>query len=245
MNAQKIVEGAYRISFGFVNAFLLSPSGGKEAGDLVLIDTGIPGSAGRVLEAIASIGREPSDLRSILLTHFHADHAGSARALVEASGARLYMHEADAVDFLAGECMRAVEPAPGLLNRVVVSASTRMKRPKLESSPVDGYLAEGMEIPLSGGLRVVYAPGHTAGHCAFLWPRSGAILFAGDAASAMLGGLKPSFLYEDYSLGLKSLERLSHLDYSALCLSHGAPILRDARNKLASRWGGESRASAG
>jgi len=239
MKAVEIAQGIYRIQLGMVNAFLVDASagGGDEGDGLFLIDTGIPKSAGAILEAISSIGRSPSDLKGIAVTHFHYDHAGSAAALVAATGATLYMNEADAVDFVRGRCMRAAVSAPGFLNRLVVGALMRGKSPPVEGCPVGGYLRDGMELPRSGGLVAILAPGHTAGHCAFLWPRSGGVLFAGDAASAMFGGLKPSFLYEDYALGLESLERISRLDFGVACLGHGAPLARDARNSFVAKWG--------
>lgn len=238
MKAVELAKGIYRIPLGMVSAYLVDASAGQGGEGLTLIDAGIPGSAGAILEAVAFIRKKPSDVKGIAITHFHIDHVGSAAALVAATGAALYMHEADAVDFLEGRCMRPVVPAPGLLNGILVGAAMRGKRPAVEPCPVGGYLAEGREVPGSGGLVVLHTPGHTAGHCAFLWPYSGGLLFGGDAASAWFGRLSPSFLYEDYALGLESLSRLSRLDFDVACLGHGAPIRRDARKSFAEKWGG-------
>jgi glyoxylase-like metal-dependent hydrolase (beta-lactamase superfamily II) len=49
---------------------------------LTLIDTGVPGSGPLVAEAIRGLGRRPEDLRRVMLTHFHEDHAGSAADIV-------------------------------------------------------------------------------------------------------------------------------------------------------------------
>jgi glyoxylase-like metal-dependent hydrolase (beta-lactamase superfamily II) len=76
MKTQQIVEGMYLLPLGNVNAYLLKMDHG-----LVLIDTGTAGSALKILEVIRFIGHKPSDLKSILLTHCHPDHAGSAAAL--------------------------------------------------------------------------------------------------------------------------------------------------------------------
>ena len=76
MKIKQIVEGIYGLPLGNVNAYLLETGQG-----LVLIDTGAPGAAPRILEGIRSIGREPSDLTTILLSHCHPDHAGSTAAL--------------------------------------------------------------------------------------------------------------------------------------------------------------------
>ncbi|WP_188197181.1 MBL fold metallo-hydrolase [Nonomuraea sp. SYSU D8015] len=48
---------------------------------LTLIDTGAPGSAPAIAEAIRQVGRHPEELRTVLLTHFHEDHVGPAAEL--------------------------------------------------------------------------------------------------------------------------------------------------------------------
>jgi len=55
MAATQIVPGLYVISAGPVNKFLLeSPDG------CTLIDTGLPGSADKILQAIGDLGKQPS-----------------------------------------------------------------------------------------------------------------------------------------------------------------------------------------
>ena len=48
---------------------------GKE---LTLIDTGLPRNAKKILNYIQELGYQPSDISTIILTHFHLDHVGSA-----------------------------------------------------------------------------------------------------------------------------------------------------------------------
>jgi len=57
------------ISLGFVNAYLI-----EEAGQFILIDTGYPDSAPKLLKAINELERSPADVQHILVTHCHADH---------------------------------------------------------------------------------------------------------------------------------------------------------------------------
>lgn len=49
---------------------------------LTLIDTGLPGSAPLIADAIRQSGYQPADLRRLVLTHFHADHIGAAADIV-------------------------------------------------------------------------------------------------------------------------------------------------------------------
>src|ERR1700693_468273 len=97
MTAKQIVPGLYAIPVGPVNTFLLEASDG-----CALIDTGLPGSAPKILQAIQELGKTPTDIRHILLTHARPDHIGSFAALKKATGAEAYMHPMDAPIATAG-----------------------------------------------------------------------------------------------------------------------------------------------
>jgi glyoxylase-like metal-dependent hydrolase (beta-lactamase superfamily II) len=90
MAAKLIVEGLWQISLGTVNAFLV------DSGELTLIDTGFPDNAGKIVQAVESLGRKPADIRHILVTHCHPDHTGSLAAIKRLTSAPAYMHAADA-----------------------------------------------------------------------------------------------------------------------------------------------------
>lgn len=55
----------------------------------VLIDGGLPNSAPLILENVRTLGFEAGDIRLILNSHAHFDHAGGIAALQRASGARV------------------------------------------------------------------------------------------------------------------------------------------------------------
>src|SRR5215207_10195881 len=98
MTIKQLVPGVYAIPLGPVNAYLIddsdpSPDSGQS---LTLIDTGIPGSAEQIMQAVRELGRQPADIRHILVTHCHPDHSGSLAALKAATGADTYMHAEDA-----------------------------------------------------------------------------------------------------------------------------------------------------
>ncbi len=116
MVAKQVVAGVYALSLGPVNAFLIDDDG------LTLIDTGVPGSSDAIHQAVRELGRQPSDIRRILVTHCHADHSGSLAALVRATDAPAYMHPEDAALVRAGKAGRPMKPV-GLLGRIICRCS--------------------------------------------------------------------------------------------------------------------------
>ncbi|MDX1415361.1 MAG: MBL fold metallo-hydrolase [Candidatus Promineifilaceae bacterium] len=230
MIAQELRPGIYQISLGIVNVFLL------DTGDLTLIDTGVPGSEEKILAAVREIGRKPTAIRQILVTHLHADHSGSLAAVKEASGAPVMMHQADAEMVRKGISSRPSTAAPGLINKLIVNlVMARRSPPAIDPVPVEEEIKDGQILEQCGGLQVIHVPGHSAGQVAFYLPNHGGILFAADAASHMMGlGYPP--IFEDLELGLKSLKRLAKLDFQTACFGHGKAITKDASARFRNKW---------
>jgi glyoxylase-like metal-dependent hydrolase (beta-lactamase superfamily II) len=230
MAAKKIVPGVYAISLRIVNAFLLETDEG-----LILIDTGLPGSEGRILGAIAGLGRKPADVKQILVTHCHSDHTGSLAALKQTTGAPASMHPVDAELIRRGETQRPAVAGPGLVNGLMYRFMSLRGTTQQPPVKIEDELHDGQE--LESGLRVVHAPGHTAGQVAFLWPGQGGVLIAADAASNMLAlGYAP--IYEDLEEGNRSLAKLSRLEFEVACFGHGRAITGGASQRFREKWGG-------
>ena len=69
----EVVPGIHRVDGAWGgNVYLLLDDDG-----LVLVDAALPFNGGRILRYIQRLGREPSELRSIILTHAHPDHTGA------------------------------------------------------------------------------------------------------------------------------------------------------------------------
>ena len=203
MSATLIARGLYVIPVGPVNTFLLESSNGD-----TLIDAGLPGSADKVLLAVRELGKQPRNIRHILLTHAHADHIGSLAALKKATGADAYMHPADAPIVTSGTGFRPMQAAPGLLTGLMFRLFVRPPL-SVEAASIEHQVEDGDTLPLAvRSLLAIHAPGHCAGQLAFLWPEHGGVLFAADACSNMMG-LGWSLGYEDLEEGKRSLKKLA------------------------------------
>ena len=88
------------LPFGMVNAHLIR----SEAG-CVLVDTGIPGSEAKIGKFLAEHGLTFRDIKLIVVTHAHTDHAGSAERLRALSGAPILAHQDDADFYSRKEAM--------------------------------------------------------------------------------------------------------------------------------------------
>ena len=233
MGAEQVVPGLYQIPFGVVNSFYIDdPDGG------VLIDTGFPGNDEKILGALRELGKQPSDVKHLLLTHTHADHIGNAAALRKTTGAQTYMHPLDAPITEAGTGFRPMKPAPGLLNTLFatfVHVRIVVFKMHVEPCPIDQRVENGEMLPIAGGIRAIHAPGHCAGQLCFLWEQHGGVLLAADTCGNGKG-LEYSIAYEDIELGTRTLGELAKLEFQAAVFGHGKPIRENAAARFRERW---------
>ncbi len=195
----------------------------------VLVDSGIPGSAPKILAALAGEGFTPSDVSLILITHRHVDHTGSAAELKRATGAPVVVHALDAEWLTRGE--GGPRPPTGLGGRFFDLTGVP-GRPADPCEP-DIVIDDGFELApygVPGGV-VLHTPGHTAGSVSALLP-NGDVL-AGDLAIggiSFLGGImlkgyarKPP--YEDDPIAVRrSLIQLLDRGATRFHVGHGGPL---------------------
>lgn len=205
----KMADGVFNVDgVRVANVYLVVTQDG-----LLLVDTGMPGNARRILRFIEGLGRQPRDLRDIVLTHCDIDHVGSVAELKRRTGARVAIHELD-VAVLSGE----QRPQKGGLAMVALYRLLRFR-------PIapDLRLRDGDTI---GGLQVMHVAGHTAGSIALL--RNDGVVFSGDALlSDTHGNVLPPDprLALDPAQALLSAEMIRARRAGLLLAGHGAAAL--------------------
>jgi glyoxylase-like metal-dependent hydrolase (beta-lactamase superfamily II) len=224
----RIAEGVHSIGQkkgGRSHAYLF-----EHGNELTLVDTLFDDHAEPVLECIHAIGRSPSDLKRIALTHGHRSHLGGLAKLKRESGALVYAHEWEA-DIIAGE--RVAQPISlipsGPLSLLPMRLGLVLGRPKHRPCPVDRGLAEGDQV---GPLRVLHIPGHTPGSLAFHHERDD-VLVVGDAVATWprLDAGWPGFNLNEGQYR-ESLGRLAEVEAAVIAVGHGEPITEGAADSV-------------
>ncbi|MEU3921532.1 MBL fold metallo-hydrolase [Streptomyces sp. NPDC029004] len=202
--------------------------------ELTLIDAGTIGAGPLIADAVRGLGLRPRDVRRIVLTHFHEDHAGGAGEFAALSGAPVLAHRLDA-PFVRGD-----EPGPPprfedwerpIFEEVAKLLPPPSDEPVLPSDVRE--LEDGEVLDFGGGARVVSVPGHTEGSIGLHLPAHG-VLFTGDAVAAAPehGGVLMGVFNLDRTRTVESFRKLAALDADVACFGHGDPVIGDASSAL-------------
>lgn len=233
MSAVRVIRVSI-LPFGMVNCHLLVGSQGS-----VLVDAGLPGSEAKVHRALQKLGLGYTDIKLIVVTHAHIDHAGAARKLSALSGAPIVAHAGDLDYYQQKRPMTFC--TTGGLSRLFLRTGWVM-RPYAPFTPhillQDGDHLDLLPYGVPGQVR--HTPGHTAGSISV--ELEGGDAMVGDllASGVMLGGLvctsrakRPPFEDDPHQVA-DELERLVGAGMQRFYMGHGGPlpaseVLRHAR----------------
>ena len=222
----EITPRVHRVDGMRGNCYLIDRDG------LVLIDTGLPRTSWKILSYVRNtLRRDPSEIHTILLTHYHMDHVGNVPALRRVTGAKVAIHEGDA-PYLSGEKPMPLPKWPG-------SLLIRLVKPFLGWTPVRADILLRDRDTLCG-LTCIHTPGHTPGSICLHDPEE-KVLFVGDALITEGGRIQD--LSEQFSAYLeearRSLGRVAGLDFEIILGGHGEPVRPHASTRLREFLAGE------
>lgn len=184
--------------------------------DLYVVDTGTKGQADKIVAYIEKLGRKPADVSTIILTHFHMDHAGSAKDLQGLTGAKVAASAEDA------KVISGKEPYPKPKNLLMRAASFIKPAPV----NVDLLLKDGDSM---GDLTVILTPGHTEGSIMLL-DKNRKVLFCGDTLRLDKGKVAtgPEHFTWDKARQTESIRRVAALDIDVMLPGHGEVLATGA-----------------
>jgi glyoxylase-like metal-dependent hydrolase (beta-lactamase superfamily II) len=196
-----------------------------------LVDPG-PASTIASLEAgLSAHGLAFGDVRALLLTHIHLDHAGATGTLVARyPHLRVYVHQRGAPHLVAPE--RLIQSATRLYGDDMGRLWGEFRAVPEQSITA---LGGGESVRLGDRtLRVFDAPGHAAHHVLYVEEASGAA-FIGDNGGIHLPGMpviRPATPPPEIDLAAwqRTLDLLRSLDPRLLLITHFGPIFNPAEH---------------
>ena len=198
-------------------------------GEFALIDCGGGTEAGmaRLFGNIEAEGLDPERVSQLLLTHYHADHAGGAARYRERLGLNVGI-SSDAASALETADHEATSFAAG--QRLGHTPAGFVYPP----CSVDARFEDGDEFRIGRlKIRFIATPGHCAGHGSYLVDGGDAkYLFSGDAVFAY--GKVAVLATADCELQalLASVHRMANEEFDALMPGHAAIILDGGRSHV-------------
>ncbi len=193
----------------------------------VLVESGPGSTLPAILKALDGHGFGPADVRAVLLTHIHLDHAGAAGWWAR-QGAQLYVHHVGAPHL--------IDPSKLLASATRIYGEANMARLWGDVLPAPAervtLVYDGDRIE-AGGLTftALDTPGHAYHHHTYRLRdyREGELAFSGDAAGVHLPLVElvdlpappPEFHMETW---LKTLDRLDRAGLKTLYPTHFGPV---------------------
>ncbi|HXG54192.1 MAG TPA: MBL fold metallo-hydrolase [Vicinamibacterales bacterium] len=153
-------------------------------GGIALVDPGPTTTLNHLRTELQRKGFSVADVRQILITHIHLDHAGATGSLLEENPAiEVFVHErgaphmADPSKLLASATRLYGDDMERLWGDVLPVPASRLRA-----------LTGGETISAGGReLHVAYTPGHASHHVSY-FDRSSGVAFVGDTAGIRRGG---------------------------------------------------------
>jgi hydroxyacylglutathione hydrolase len=177
---------------------------------ITLIDTGVKGSEEKIKTYIEQNERDFSDIKTVILSHSHPDHIGSASRIKELTKCEILAH-ADEADWIENiDLQNKIRPVPGFYNLV--------DRPV----KVDRLLEANQELNVADDvtLEILHSPGHSKGSLNILF-KEDHILFTAD--SIPLKNDIPN--YDSYKDLMNSLKTIKEVNTYKMLLTSWTPYL--------------------
>lgn len=177
-----IADNTYLIDLRYADTPSIIATGLIETNaGVALVDPGPHITLGHLDQSLAATGTQWNDVRAILLTHIHLDHAGATGHLVERHPhLQVFVHDRGAPHVV--DPTKLVRSASRLFGDIEAVWGSVLPVPSDRLSVLEGT---GRHRLFEGRIEVAYTPGHASHHVSYLDTQTG-LAFVGDAAGARI-----------------------------------------------------------
>lgn len=233
MRSMQVTDDIVLMHFTVVTACIVgSPS--SERNEWVLVDTGLTNSADFIVKTAEERFGSNSHPQTIILTHGHFDHVGSAAELADKWKVPVYAHKLE-LPYITGKKDYPVAD-PTVDEGMVAKLSPAFPHHGIDLGQYAVELPHDGSVPGMPGWQWIYTPGHTDGHVS-LFREKDRVLIAADALSttkqeSLLAVLlqkeqisgPPKYLTTDWKAAYESVKKIHDLKPSLVIPSHGQPM---------------------
>lgn len=207
--------------------------------EMLMVDSGYPGSIGKIEQALLDQNANPEDLKQIVITHHDQDHIGGLKELVERYPDVIVMSSKEQIPYITGKkkSLRLVEAECMFHSLPEEQKAESLENQKFIKSirPVEKVTAvePGEILPIYGGIEIIDTAGHQPGHIS-VYIREEKTLVAGDALiQTEEGQLRANPLYTmDMVNAVKSAKRLLDYEIDKVICYHGGVFEGNVREAL-------------
>jgi glyoxylase-like metal-dependent hydrolase (beta-lactamase superfamily II) len=208
----------------WINSYIFS----EDDGSLTLVDCGLKNAPKKIVAAIKSLNRDMSDVKRVVFTHSHDDHAGGAAKVIEIIGTPQVIAHVEEKQFLES----GINP-PQDYSHFAGKFFRFMPSGGFSPIRVHKTVSDGEILPIAGGLQVIHTPGHTPGHVSLLHQPSGTLI-TGD--SIFNYGFRVAWSLSafctNFNQSKETALRFLDLDFTTAAFTHGPHIKDKGKKKL-------------
>ncbi|MEM2110554.1 MAG: MBL fold metallo-hydrolase [Candidatus Bathyarchaeia archaeon] len=184
---------------------------------IALIDAGLSESPEKAIYPyIRKIGREPSEISLIILTHAHFDHCAGVARIKKDTGCKVCVHESGK-QYLEDPRLMLKH----LRERFPITYTEWEWIPDFEPTQADFVFKDGDKLYFDGHeLRALHVPGHSQDSSCIIEEEQG-VYISGDSVQGK--GEKRPLLFQSSTEYVKSMQRLLNESMQVLVTGHPFP----------------------
>jgi len=205
----------------------------KRGDAVILIDTGMRSDAKDIKMAMKTLDFPLSEIKTILLTHWHNDHSAGTAELKNLTECTTYCHKEEAKYFERKQSSRLRRLSEYIPEYGILVLFKGLIGDVVPRNVKIDHLVKGNDIILDT-FEVIETKGHTEGHISF-YDKKSKLLFAGDSLAVidqklrlMAGPVTP----DKESSKISIINSLTGRDIKGICPGHREPLLQNVNAEI-------------